>query len=205
MFVPRLHRPEVLDPLRAAWKEAASVRVTPLLQEAHAARFLGALRSVMHTPMQRFDPREGFQVWRFGWVPGEDDCDHPLCILGRWLRGDALSWVSALTERDLVPAPDPTFTSECAAKATFFEPYDDAGEGRSVAVRLHLTPTTWPPEWGGHLELLDGPEGAVVNRLAPAWNTLDLFDVSRSAWRRLPLIQKHLEGYTISTWFHAAS
>ena len=206
MFVPRLHRPEFLAPLQAEWKRGGSVRVEPLLLEAHAARFLAALRSVEHVPMQRFDAKEGFQAWRFGWVPGTDDCDHPLCILGRWLTSDGLKWVSALTERDLMPAPDPTLISDCAAKASFFEAYNDASAGRAVALRLHLTPTMWPAEWGGHLELLDGPEGAVVDRRAPAWNTLDLFDVrGPAAWRRLPLIQKHLEGYTISAWFHEAA
>ena len=206
MLVPRLHRPEVLGSLRAAWSENASVRVEPLFLEVHAARFLAGLRIVEHAPIQHFDSKEGFQAWRFGWVPGTDDCDHPLCILGRWLSGDGLNWVSALTGLDLTPASDPTLFSDRAAKATYFEPYNDACNDRVVALRLHFTPATWPAEWGGHLELLDGPEGEVVDRLPPAWNAVDLFDVrGPSAWRRLPLIQKHMEGYTVSVNYHGTS
>lgn len=203
MLVPRLQRPDVLADLRDEWRRGAAVRIEPVFREVHSASFLEALRSVDHVPLQRFNHIDGYQAWRFTWVAGTG-CDHPLCILGRWLRGDGVEWVSALTESALAAPPDPTLVSDQAAKATFFERYDESGDGRAVAFRFHLTPATWPVEWGGHLERLDGPDGEVADRFSPTWNALDLIDLrTRSSWRRLPLIEKHVEGFTVSGYFHS--
>ena len=204
MLAPRLARPEVVAALGAAWRADGNVRASPALREVEAARFGEALRGHQHVPFFHVHATRGFQLWRSTWEPGEG-CDHPLCALGRWLAGDGRRWAEAVTGLALAPAPDPTLTSDRYAKATFYDAYDDAdADGRAVAFMLHLVPASWPAEWGGHMETLDAA-GRVQARWAPTWNTLDLFDVSApGAWRRLPIVRHHLEGFTVSGhWHHA--
>lgn len=208
MLVPRLARPEVLASLRAEFASARRVRIAAAFPEARAVACLTALRGSQHRAAQRVDAEHGFQIWRFGFVPGVG-CDHPLCELGRWLHGDAVAWAAALTGRSLLPESDPMLFSDKAAKAAFRDTWDARADapGRVLAVQVHFTPASWPAAWGGHLELLAGPRGAPVGApveaLAPAWNAIDLIEVSAPTWCRLPLIDRHVEGFTISGGFRA--
>ncbi|MFO0744668.1 MAG: 2OG-Fe(II) oxygenase family protein [Myxococcota bacterium] len=206
MLAPRLARPDVLAPLADAWRRHGHVRVESAFRESAAAAWLAALRGSEHTARFHVDPTgatPSFQLWRFTWAPGQG-CDHPLCELGRWLHGDGVGWMSALTGLDLAAPRERELYSDKASKATFYDAYDEGGAGHALAFMLQLTPAGWPPEWGGHLELLGGRDGPVVERLAPAWNALDLFDVRRpGAWRRMPMIVKHLDGFAVSGWLPA--
>jgi len=204
MLVPRLARPEVLASLRARFADLRRVRIEAPFPEARAAAYLTALRASDHRAFQHVDAERGFQIWRFGFLPGVG-CEHPLCELGRWLQGDAVAWVSALTGLSLMAEPDPMLFSDKAAKATFRDAYDARREvaGRVVGYQVHFTPASWPVAWGGHLEVLDQGGGAPVETWAPTWNALDLFELGNEAWRRLPLIDRHVEGYTISGGFRA--
>ena len=205
MLLPRSSRDELQRELGAAWREQGAARLEPAFPEARAVELLRALRGSEHLAGQRVDPETGLQLWRVGWEPGNDCVDHPLCELGRWLSGEGAAWVTALTGRALMVSPDPMLISDKACKAAFADPWDDAAPGRAVAFRVHLHPATWPVAWGGHLERLEGPDGPVVDRWAPAWNALDLFDLAlgRPTWRRLPMIDRHVEGYVISGFLNA--
>jgi len=207
MLVPRLARAEVVAEVRARFQAMGRVRIEAAFPEAQAAACLTALRGSEHAALQRVDPAAGFQIWRFGFVPGVG-CEHPLCELGRWLQGDAVGWVSALTGAPLGAELDPMLLSDKACKAAFRDGYDARAEtvGRAIGYQVHFTPATWPVEWGGHLEVLAGPGGEVIERWAPAWNAIDVFELRGGvSWRRLPMIERHVEGYTITGGFHAAS
>jgi len=205
MLNPRLGRPDELAQLQGRFAATRRLRIEAAFPEARAAAWLTALRGSEHEAYQRVDPDAGFQVWRFGFEPGVG-CEHPLCELGRWLRADGVAWVAALTGLSLGAEPNPMLLSDKACKAAFRDGYDARAEapGRVIGFAVHLTPGPWPVEWGGHLELHDGD---VVERFGPAWNTLDLFDLSAPGQgrRRLPMIDRHVEGYTITGGFHASS
>ncbi|MCC6622912.1 MAG: hypothetical protein IT385_16755 [Deltaproteobacteria bacterium] len=204
MLTPRLTRPEVMAELSAGFRARGAVRVEAALRERHAAAMIGSLRAHPHAPFFQVDPDQGYQVWRYAWQP-HGDCAHDLCALGRWLRGEGRAWAEAVTGLALAPDPEAPLVSDEVHKATFWDAYDDGGQGRAVAFMLHLVPASWPAEWGGHMEVLDAA-GAVVSRWAPTWNALDLFDVrAPGAWRRLPMIREHLEGFIVSgAWLPAA-
>jgi len=112
-------------------------------------------------------------------------------------------FVSAVTELPLAPDPQLQLVSDRNAKGSYYDAYDDHGPGLAVAFQLSLTPASWPADWGGHMELLDGPTGRVTARQSPQWNTLDLFDIRQpGAWRRSPTLMRHMHGYIISGWYH---
>ncbi len=203
MIDPRHRTDEAMGTLQEQWKTGA-VRIEHALPTALAARLLEGLREEPHGPQIEPDPTHGYQLWRFAWVP-EVACQHDLCELGRWLWTDGAVWASAVTGRPLGPDPSRQLVSDRFAKGSFFEAYDDHEPGRAVAFQLHLAPSDWPQSWGGHLQLLDGPDGPVREQRAPGWNVLELFDVSRpGAWRRGPVITEHLQGYVVSGWWWVA-
>ena len=74
-----------------------------------------------------------------------------------------------------------------------------------MAYVVGLSPEPWPAEEGGWLEFLGGPDGPVLERRSPGWNTLDLFDVRRPGrWHRVPILREHRARRTIAGWFHLA-
>lgn len=197
-LAPRCRRPKVMAALQAEWRAHGFVRVSDAFREAEAARWLAALRACEHVAYAHADPLASWQFRRFTWVPG-DACDHPQCALGRWLYGPGRAWMAELTGIALASsAPGELFSDE-AAKASFYDAYDDHVPGRAIAFQVQLVPAPWPPEWGGHLECLGAADGPVVRSVAPAWNALDLYDVRRpGAWRRMPMIVEHLDGVVVS-------
>lgn len=200
MLAPRWQKETHLQALEARWHERGALRLEPAFREVYAASWATALRGSEHAPIQHVDPSEGFQLWRFGWTPGTDDCDHPLCLLGRWLHGPGMRWVEGLTGLALAN-PTRELFSDRALKSSFFDAYNERGEGRAVAYQVQLTAASWPVGWGGHLEVLEGPEGPVVETRGPAWNALDLLDVRGPSWRKMPMLTRHVDGYTVSGWY----
>ena len=92
--------------------------------------------------------------------------------------------------------------SDVHTKGAYAEGYDDHEPGLAVGFRLDLTPATWPADWGGHYEVLDALHGEVVSSHAPAWNSLDLFDLRQpGAWRRMPMLCRQVDGFVISGSF----
>jgi len=200
MLLPSWSRTEAIERLREEWQARGAVRVEPAFPEARAVDFMRALRGTTHVAEQRVDPVSGLQRWRYGWEPGSDCVDHPLCELGRGLWGDVRAWVAALTGRALVAPPESTLVCDEARKASFVDPWDEAAPGSAVAMRVHLCTAPWPQTWGGHLERLERADGPVVDRWAPAWNALDLFDLGagRPTWRRVPMIDRHVQGFVVA-------
>ena len=179
--------------------ETGWVRVTPAFREAQAIAYHTALRESDHRAFHHVHPDEGFQLWRFGFVPGYD-CEHPLCELGRWLHNDGVAWASAITGLALQAEADPMLFSDRAAKSMFRDAFDarEVAE-RVVAFAVHLTPAAWPAAWGGHLEFAS-------HRLAPAWNAVDLIDVRPPRHiAKLPILDRHVAGFVVSGGYRMAS
>jgi hypothetical protein len=189
-----------------SWRAHGYARLQPALPERLAVLALRALRAAPHTPTQHVDPDRGHQLWRYGWEPGTDCTDHPLCDLGHALHRDLPQLIG---EPGLVLGP---LVSDHHKKGAFIDPFDARLEnfpfaplpGRSparVLVQLHLVTQPWPASWGGDLTRLD--DGLT---LAPEWNALDLFDLARGATFVRPLLEHHVgvtAGFTLTTTLHA--
>lgn len=192
--------------LPGSWRSRGHARLSPALPEGLAVLALRALRAAPHTATQLVDDTRGHQLWRYGWEPGTDCTDHPLCDLGHALArdlprllGDPGPWV-------LGP-----LVSDHHKKGAFTDPFDARLEAFPLAplptsspsrylVRLHLVTQPWPESWGGYLRRLEDAE-----TFAPTWNALDLFDLSRGAHFECPLLEDHAgvsAGFTLTTTLH---
>jgi|GEM_PF-2910517 len=195
-----------LDALGAQWRQRRAVRLEPVFPEHVAVSLLQALRTADYLPMQQPMANESYQLWRYAWQPCQRGCDHAPCELGRWLWTEGLAMVRRVSGLPLQPAADLSLVADQTRKGSYFDAYDDGGEGRSVALLLHLSTATWPARYGGHVEALTARDGDVVARWAPAWNALDLVDVREpGAWRQMPVVTEHVEGITVAGWFYSAT
>lgn len=197
-----------VDAWAATFAATGRVRVAPFVREARAVEYLRALQSSEHVSFGDLDPDRGFRAWSFAWETGHV-CEHPLCELGRWLRGPGAAWASAVTGRSLRAPDDPLVMSDEHRKGGFSDPRPVSeayfsNAARSAVALVHLCPQPWPEVWGGHRELLDG-DGAVIARIAQTWNALDLIDLERPGLRwRTPLVDHHVRGFVVSASFDRA-
>jgi hypothetical protein len=193
-----------LPALRAIWQARGTIRIERFLADDVAVALRDTARRTGHELMVSPPDRLAFQYWAATLVP-EAACDHPLCEFGRWLWSDALAWVSALTDLPLVPPEDRLLMATHHDKGSYLDPHDDWDGARKIAFVLGLTEDRWPADQGGHLEFLgaDDQTVRVVERRAPGWNTLDLFDVRDSARpHMIPILQRRAERRAISGWFY---
>lgn len=188
-----------------SWHDQGHARLSPALPEHLAVLALRALRSAPHTATQLVDDTRGHQLWRYGWEPGTDCTDHPLCDLGHALAQD----LPRLFGRALTLGP---LVSDHHKKGAFIDPYDARLEAFPLAplpptlkpathlVALHFVTQPWPESWGGHLRRIDSAE-----TFAPTWNTLDLFDLTHATTFSRPLLEHHVgvtAGFTLTTTLH---
>lgn len=191
--------------LRAAWQDAGSVRVAPVLDDAAARDVVDAVRAQPHA-LAVGRAGLGFQYHAYALVP-EDGCEHLLCRFGRWLWTDGVALASAISGLALAPPPDRTFVCTRYDKGCYLDPHNDHDGARAVAFVLGLTEASWPAEDGGHLEFLatDAVGVRVVERRAPGWNTLDLFDVrGRDRVHAVPIVRRRVERRAVIGWFYPA-
>lgn len=185
-------------------------RLEPALPEAFVVQCLRALRGAGFAADQRVDPDRGFQIWRFDWDPAHPSpcLEHPLCDLGRAFQGGLRRWLEAVTGLTLA-SPELPFEAQRLGKGGFLDPRrDERAEAPGLLALLHLATAPWPATWGGHVELSDATEttdeGTTLARpkvLGPAWNALDLVDLRRLPWHRVPLLTRHVDAFHVTFRF----
>lgn len=199
-------RIESIDSIRSRFQERRSVRVECFLDEAVAHSLRVALEHEELTIKARPSWSLGYQYFEYSFEP-EADCEHELCRFGRWWRSDGVAWVESVVEQSLVPSPDGHVVSTLYTKGCYLDAHNDYDGRRAIALIIGLTREAWPAEDGGHLEFLEVRDNRVevVERRAPGWATLDLFDVGhldRPVLHRIPLLSKPHERRVISGWFY---
>lgn len=210
LLAPSAHSLAVRERLGDAFRRDGHARLEPALTEAFAVQCLRALRGADFIAAQRVDPDEGFQIWRFDWDPAHPSpcLDHPLCALGRAFQGDLLRWLEAVTGLALA-SPDLPFEAQRLGKGGFLDPHaHDRAEPPRLGLVLHLATAPWPATWGGHDEVSSAiettDEGTTLHRptvLAPAWNALDIVDLHRFPWHRVPLLTRHVDAFRMTFRF----
>ena len=190
--------------LAAEWQARGSMRIQPLLDDEVAGALLTELRGLPHRINGAATPDLAYLYFRYDTIP-DPACDHVLCTVGRWLFGNGRAWIGELVGRPLEPPGDGGLAATLFSKGCYLDPHNDADGVRSVTYVLGLTDEAWPAERGGDLEFLAPPSRApvrVVERRAPGWNSLDLFDVERDTHiHRIPMLLDHRERRAISGWF----
>ena len=86
----------------------------------------------------------------------------------------------------------------------FLLPHDDQVEGRIIAYSLHLTPEI-TEETGGALNIFKAnKEGKskLVNSILPEYNSLIMFEVSKTSWHQVREILTDIQRLTVTGWYH---
>lgn len=207
MLHPSLESASALAALRSQWQTTGSLRIAPFLADDAADAIATALRSQVHALDSRPDPGFGYLYWKLPWQP-DPACEHLLCELGRWLFGDGAAWLSELTRMSLGPPPDRMLIATLYTKGSYLDAHNDYDGERQVAYVLGLTRDLPFDDRGGALEFLEvqGDQVRVSERRPPAWNALDLFDVSKPVrMHRVPILTGRAERRAISGWLHKGS
>lgn len=202
---PRLLDPEVLAALASEYATAGgSIRVPQVLAPGLADALPDALRALPFSAHCLHDEHVRCFFWRCVVAipgPAEEPLPAPLDRLARFVTHDLPALASAITGRRVL-GPTEDWIPVCLyQKGSYLDAHEDHGVGRASAFVLGLTRGAWPPEAGGHLEFLADDRATVVERRAPGWDTLDLYDVRPVVrWHRVPLLVEHVERLTVSGW-----
>jgi hypothetical protein len=195
---------EGIAELRERWSaNPRGMRIDDVLDADAASALLNALRQQPHNLLATSSVNISFQYLASTLVP-EDDCDHQLCVFGRWLFGDACAWLSKITGLELGPAPDRQMIATLYTKGSYLALHNDYDGKRKVAFIYGLTPPESELlEPDGHLDMLTDDEAGVtvVDRRPPGWNTLDIFQVTgKTQWHRVNMVRTHAERRAIAGW-----
>ena len=181
------------------------IRIEDVLAPDIVESLLDEVRKQPHSLIARAGLDISFQYWTYAFVPDEE-CDHILCRLGRWLFHDACTWLSKVTDMDLAPPPDNQVVATHYTKGSHLSTHNDFDGKRRVAFIFGLThPDHIPTEPDGHLDLLTAQHSGIQirQRRPPGWNSLDLFDVTGKAQlHRVNMLRTHAERRAFTGWFY---
>jgi hypothetical protein len=204
MLHPRLRDPDQLAALQAQWRVEPNLRIDGFLDDAEVRALCDAVKTCPHELQLAPNNQLAFQYWAFAQVP-DADCDHVVCRAGRWLWTEGVAWLASLTGLPLVAPADRQLIATLYDKGSYLDPHNDHNGARQVAFVLGLTERHGPADDGGWLEFLGSdPEGAtLLERRAPGWNTLDLFDVRQPVrTHAVPIVTARAERRALSGWFY---
>jgi hypothetical protein len=202
---PRLLDPGVLRGLAADYEgSGGTIRVADVLAPGLANALPDVLRSLPFDAHCVDDEHVRCFFWRcIVAIPGPTDepLPPPLDRLGRFVKHDLPALATAITGRRVL-GPTEDWLPVCLyRKGSYLDEHEDHGVGRAAAFVLGLTRGGWPAEAGGHLEFLADDRRTVLERRAPGFDTLDLYDVRPIVrWHRVPLLVEHHERLTVSGW-----
>jgi hypothetical protein len=198
---PRLHDPAVLAELRARFAaQGGCLRIDEVLMPGIAAALPEALLALPFEPYHVHDEHVRCLFWRCI-VAVHDELPWPFDWLGRFVTSDLPALVAAITGREVAGLTEDWLPVCLFTKGSYLDAHEDHGVGRATAFVLGLTREPWPADDGGHLELLADDRETVVERRAPGFDTLDLYDVRPVVrWHRVPLLVEHHRRLTVSGW-----
>ena len=201
---PRFQDPDVLADLRARWRDGRRLRVESLMEPALAERFTDVALSLPFSFFQRHVNEIHCVFWRQTHAYPAAGAAHPFtpAAKARQLFQHDIPWLaSAITGQDLHRVDDNALVFDCYTKGSYLDVHTDQGAERLVAYVLGLTRETWPASEGGHLEFLEQDEVTVIDRIAPGFNTLDLFCIYPLLRpHRVPLLQKNVLRLSVNGW-----
>lgn len=205
---PRLGDPGEVAALAARWRETGGcLRIDGLLAPGLAEALEGALLELPFESHLEHDEHVRCFFWRcIVAVPGPDapPLPPPFDRAARLVLRDIPALAAAISGRP-VRGPTSEWVIACRyRKGSYLDVHNDHGPGQAIAYVVGLTRAAWPAEQGGHLEFLASDRETVLERRAPGWDTLDLYDVHPAPrWHRVPLLLEHAERLTLSGWIHS--
>ncbi|MGE0707547.1 MAG: 2OG-Fe(II) oxygenase family protein [Planctomycetota bacterium] len=205
---PRLREEEAVRALAAEWRaRGGCLRVEQVLAPGLAEELArAALELPFEAHFQRDEHTSCF-FWRCVIevaVEGGAGLPPPFDRLAAFVLRDLGALLGAIAGRQVQPPTRPWLVLSRFRKGSYLDEHEDHGLGQATAYVLGLTRAAWPAEDGGHLEFLSDDRQTVLERRAPGWDTLDLYDVRPLVrWHRVPLLLRHAERLTVSGWLHA--
>jgi hypothetical protein len=201
---PRLRDRDVLAALRETWRRDGCLRIESVLAPGLAASLAPALIALPFAAYRKDDEHARCFFWRCIIEippPGAPLPPPPFDAIARFIGRDLTELASAVSGRSLRGLVRDWIPVCRWRKGSFLDAHEDYGVGRAIAYVLGLTRETWPAEHGGHLEFLASDRETVLERRAPGFDTLDLYDVRPvERWHRVPLLVEHHERLTVSGW-----
>lgn len=206
---PRLLEPDALRALAEQFAAAGgNVRIEQVLAPGLADALPDALRELPFTAHCVDDEHVRCFFWRcLIAIPREDEppLPPPLDLLGRFVKHDLPALASAIAGRAILGPVEDWLPVCLYRKGSYLDAHEDHGVDRAAAFVLGLTRDRWDPSAGGHLEFLADDRLSVVERRAPGFDSLDLYDVRPVVrWHRVPLLVEHVERLTVSGWLPSA-
>jgi len=201
---PRLRDSAVLDDLRNAWAAGRRIRITELMAPGLAERFADAALngswSFFEKHVNEVHCVAWSQVHRYPEAGETSDFAVMPEAMQLFMR-DIPALASAVTGQALHRVADEGLAIHWYTKGSYLDVHTDQGADRLVAYVLGLTRESWPAERGGHLEFLEPDERTVIDRIAPGFDTLDLFTIyPLTRPHRIPILQDHVVRLSVNGW-----
>lgn len=201
---PRLADPAVLHALRDEWAATRRLRVHEALAPGLAAALAQAASEHPFTFFEKHVSEVRCVFWRqLQRFPeaGEGSSFGPIEQARRLIQVDLPALVSAITGQALHASGGNGIAIDYYTRGSYLDAHTDQGADRLVAYVIGLTRDGWPAAAGGHLEFLEPDELSVHDRLAPGWDTLDVFCIyPLRRPHRIPLLTLPVTRLSINGW-----
>lgn len=193
---PRLADAAEREALRGRWSASTALRIDEVLAPGLAAELADWL------PTLPLEPRYLAEQVALTWaceiqVPDEIDPQHPEALyrLVDFLDRDLPALARTITGRALAPPVARVVHVSSLRRGAYVDAGTTLAPPGGIDVVLGLTGPRWPADCGGHTERLDD-DGAVSQRLAPGFDTLDLYPAGRY---RVPLLTRPVRTLAVRT------
>ena len=199
-----IHGPDLADSI-AAWPTHNNIRLGPVLPQELAHRVADA---ILNAPLQSYHVHDSHIrcfLWRT--VLTYDPTNprglaSPFGELADWVQRILPALATAITGRVVSPPVHPCLSLSVFRKGCYLDTHNDHGSGAALAWVLGLTREQWDLDSGGSLEFVSDAQGhQVLERRAPAFNTLDLYTVHPvPRWHRVSLLLADVMRVTVRGW-----
>jgi len=201
---PDLESKSAQQDILQRWQQNPDLRLSPFLSNEAAAVLLADLQS---RPFQLSAPTPGcfrYQYWILG-IPFSTTEESPLGEFCRWFSVQGAHFFSACTGSSLRLKEKEQLLSTLYTRGCYLDPHNDYDGLRSVAYIIGLTAESWPSHLGGWLEFLQAEQDTVriTEARPPGWNTIDLFDVSRTSFlHQVSMLLEDRKRRAITGWLY---
>ena len=132
------------------------------------------------------------------------DIDHPAINILRDDLGDKVWRKEVSRAFNVAQLKNIDMAAYVYGLGDFLLPHDDQVEGRIIAYSLHLTPEI-TEEMGGSLDLFEADDegkSKMVDSIIPEYNSLIMFEVSKTSWHQVREILTDIQRLTVTGWYH---
>ena len=203
-LAPWLREADALGELRARWADTRRMRIEDALAPGLADTLADAVFDHPFTFYeQHVNDVRCVKYHQLHMLPGPEETSDfaPMAAAMQLFQRDLPALASAITGQALHRISGEALGFDCYTKGSYLDAHTDQGPDRLIAYVVGLTRDTWPAEEGGHLEFLAPDETSILDRWAPGFGSLDLFNIYPLVRpHRIPLLQTHVIRLSVNGW-----